>query len=179
MKKPWYKKWWVWGIVIIVLAGVFGSSEETPEVISSSQTATPENSSGKLEVKESYIIGEEVKLGETTIVVNSVEKSAGTEWDKPKSGNEYVIVSVTIRNVGQQEIFYNPYNFSMINSQGQITDMAFTTVDSDTALSSGSLASGGTVSGTISFEQPIEDSNLVLKYAPNIFSDKEIKFNLN
>lgn len=74
---------------------------------------------------------------------------------------------------------YNPYDFSMQNSQRQITDTAFTTIDSNTSLSSGNLASGGSVSGTITFEQPIDDPNLVLKYTPNLFSSKEIKFNLN
>jgi len=67
----------------------------------------------------------------------------------------------------------------MQNSQDQITDSAFTTIDSDTSLSSGNLASGGEVTGTISFEQPIDDEGLILKYSINMFSSKEVKLKLN
>lgn len=67
----------------------------------------------------------------------------------------------------------------MQNSQGQITDSAFTTIDSDTSLSSGNLASGGEITGTISFEQPIDDEDLILKYSANIFSSKEVKVKLS
>ena len=67
----------------------------------------------------------------------------------------------------------------MQNSQGQITDTAFTIIDTDTALSYGNLASGGQISGTLTFEQPVGDEALVLKYQPNAFSSKEIKVKLN
>lgn len=67
----------------------------------------------------------------------------------------------------------------MQNSQDQITDSAFTTIDSDTSLSSGNLASGGEITGTISFEQPIDDEGLILKYSANIFSSKEVKVKLS
>ncbi len=179
MKKPWYKKVWIWMVVIVVVLALFGSSEESPEVVTPALSETVEASANESGTKDSYSIGEEVKLGDTSVMVSSVEKSSGTDWDKPKSGNEYVIVSVTIKNIGDSQVSYNPYDFSMQNSQGQITDTVFTTIDSDTSLSSGNLASGGSVSGTISFEQPIDDPNLVLKYTPNLFSSKEIKFNLN
>ena len=178
MKKPWYKKVWI-GAIVVVFIAIFSSSEESPEVIQSNQGESTQDSKNDTEAKESYAIGDEVKLGGTVVVVNSVEKSTGSEWDQPKSGNEYVIVTVTIKNRGDEQISYNPYDFSMQNSQGQITDTAFTTIDSDTALSSGNLASGGVVSGTISFEQPIDDPNLVLKYQPNLFSSQEIQFHLN
>lgn len=67
----------------------------------------------------------------------------------------------------------------MQNSKGQITNKAFTTIDSDTSLSSGNLAGGGEVSGTIAFEQPKNDNGLILKYKGNMFSNKEIQFKLN
>lgn len=178
MKKPWYKKLWIWVLLVVAIA-VFSSSEESPEMVQSNQQANSEDSNHNIESKEKYGVGDEVKLGGAVVAVNSVEKSAGSEWDQPKSGHEYVIVTVTIKNIDHEQISYNPYYFSMQNSQGQITETTFTTIDSDTALSSGNLASGGVVSGTISFEQPIDDPSLVLKYQPNLFSTQEIEFYLN
>lgn len=153
-----------------------GTKTEDNQKDSENETKTEEK---KEETKEFYAIGEEVKLDNNKLVVNSVEKSAGGEFDKPQDGNEFVIVNVTISNDGDSEISYNPYNFEMQNSQGQIKDQAFTTVNTDTALHDGKLAAGGTVSGTIAFEQPVGDTNLVLKYKADMFNNKEIKVKLN
>nr|WP_243462948.1 DUF4352 domain-containing protein [Mesobacillus boroniphilus] len=92
------------------------------------------------------------------MTVTKVEKSAGSEFDQPKDGHEYVVVTVEIENAGDENISYNPFDFKMANSQGQIVDQAFTTIDTSTALQSGELAPGGKVSGTIAFEQPAGDS---------------------
>ena len=177
-KKPIYKKWWFWLVVIIIvfaIAGGLGNSSNSGDNSSTSK----ENTTAEEEVKEFYAIGEEVKLNDAILVVNSVDISSGSEWDKPKDGHEFVIVNVTIKNDGSSTITYNPFDFKMQNSQGQITDQAFTTINSDTSLNSGELASGGQVSGTIAFEQPVKDSALVLKYKANMFSNKEVQIKLN
>lgn len=183
-KKAIYKKWWFWVLAVIVVAGIAGGAgndessnggSESNNTVSSGQT----NDKKSEEVKEFYAVGEEVKLGDNVLIVNSVEKSSGSEWDKPKDGNEFVVVNVTIINGGSSEISYNPYDFKMQNSQGQITDQAFTTIDTETSLSNGELAGGGQVSGTIAFEQPVGDEELVLKYKANMFSNKEVKVKLN
>lgn len=179
-KRPIYKKWWVWLIVVIVVAGIAGGGDSSDNGNTPTTTSNEETTNKKVEdVKEFYLVGEEVKLGNNVLIVNSVEKSNGSEWDKPKDGNEFVIVNVTIKNGGSSEISYNPFDFKMQNSKGQITDQAFTTIDTDTSLSSGNLATGGEVSGTIAFEQPVGDEALVLKYKANMFSNKEIKVKLN
>lgn len=175
-KKPIYKRAWFWILAVIVVAGIAtGGEEETP-----TKTGSTEGTGSTQEevVKDTFAIGEEVKLNDNILIVNSVEKSNGNEWDKPKSGNEFVIVNVTIKNGGTSSITYNPFDFKVQNSNGQITDSAFTTIDSDTSLESGELASGGEVSGTIAFEQPVGDENLVLIYSASLFSNKEIKVKL-
>lgn len=111
--------------------------------------------------------------------VNSVQRSQGSDFDKPKDGQEFVIVNLTITNSGNDTVSYNPFDFKMQNSQGNITDKTFTTVDSSTSLSSGELAAGGAVTGTITFEQPAGDKGLILKYKSNFFSNKEIKVKID
>jgi len=174
-KKPVYKKAWFWIVAVIIVAGIAGGGEDTP-----TETTETANTQSKQEevVKDTFAVGEEVKLNDNILRVNDVKKSNGTEWDTPKSGYEYVIVDVTIKNGGTESITYNPFDFKVQNSKGQITDMTFTTINNDTALQSGELVGGGEVSGTVAFEQPAGDENLVLKYSANMFSDKEIKVEL-
>lgn len=148
------------------------STTDTVTVTKSTKTSNPV-------VKDFYAINEDVKLNDAIIKVTKIEKSDGSDFDKPKNGMEFVIVTVSIRNSGTGEITYNPFDFKMQNSKGQITDEGFTTINTDTQLNNGSLASGGNISGSIAFEQPKGDNGLILKYKGNMFSNKEIKIKLN
>lgn len=190
-----FKKWWFWLIAIIVvvaLAGGGGEEETATKVDEAADTsssaenekkAAETSASAKEEekappVKEDFAVGEKVQLGDNVLTVTKVEKSAGSDFDQPKDGHEYVVVTVEIENAGDENISYNPFDFKMSNSQGQIVDQAFTTIDTNTSLQSGELAPGGKVSGTIAFEQPTGDPGLQLQYTPSFWSDKTIKVNL-
>lgn len=186
-KKPWYTRWYMIVIYVFVGLGVIGSigsqnkkdSATTSSSNSDTKDAVKTEETKKEEVKDTYAIGEEVTLNNHVLKVNSVQRSQGTEWDKPKDGHEFVIVNITISNSGKDTVSYNPFDFKMQNSQGNITDKTFTTVDSSTTLNSGELASGGTVTGTIAFEQPTGDKGLIVKYKSNFFSNKEIKVKID
>lgn len=133
----------------------------------------------ELEEEKVFNVGESVELDGAIITITNVEKSPGNEWDNPKEGQEYVIVHLKIENNGDENISYNSFDYSLKNSNGQITDQAFTTIDNDTSLSSGDLASGGFVEGTVTFEAPKDDNGLQLIYTPNwLLEDKNIVFNL-
>lgn len=122
--------------------------------------------------------GETAILGNSAIKVTNVKRSQGSEWDKPQTGKEFVIVTVEIENKGTEKISYNPYDFKLQNSNGQQESSTFTTIDSDTSLSYGELISGGKVSGTITFETTKGDNGLALIYNNTIWDSKEIKINL-
>lgn len=190
-----FKKWWFWLIAVIVVIALAGGGEEeetatnVDEAARTSASAEIEDTAGESSdsakeeeqappVKEEFAVGEKVQLGGNVLTVTEAERSAGGEFDKPKDGHEYVVVTVVIENAGDENISYNPFDFKMSNSQGQILDQAFTTIDTNTALQSGELAPGGKVTGTIAFEQPAGDPSLQLQYTPSFWSDKTIKVNL-
>ena len=160
-------------IIAIATSGGDDSSNAPKKVNGSSDSAKQEKT------QKEFKIGETIQLGDHKVTVTKIDKSSGNEIETPKSGNEYVIVHVTIENSGKDQISYNPYDFQLKNSQGNIVDPGFITVDQDTALESGELAAGGKVQGTISFEAPQNDSNLDLIFTPSFWSDKKITINLN
>src|SRR5690625_1412637 len=194
VKKPLYKKWWIWLIAIIVVFAIASGGDDESEAVDSEEaTAVVESSESEdesenddakeeeeeeTEEKTEFELGEKVELNDNIVEVVEVEKSTGDDFDKPKEGKEYVIVHVSIENNGDEDTSYNPYDFKMKNSNGQIEDPAFSIIDSDTALNSGELAPGGNVSGTMVFEQEIDDDQLQLIYEASFWSDKEIVFNL-
>lgn len=190
-KKPFYKRWWFWLIVVVVVIGAAASGDNDkkvgPKKVDEVSKDVSNEESGKKDEEESneekiedkeFGIGEKVELDGQVVEVTEVEKSDGNEFDKPSEGNEYVIVHVLIENHGDKEISYNPFNFKMKNSNGQIEDQGLITVDNDTSLSSGDLAPGGEVSGTLSFEQPKDDGGLQLIFEPGFWDTDQIIFNL-
>lgn len=165
--------------VIVVIAAIasLGGNDDQPQAVNGSGNAAHNE---QVDTSKVFGINEPVKYKGLELSVTKVEKSSGKEYEKPKDGMEYVIVTVKYKNTGDEKISYNPYDFKMLNSKGQITDQAFTTIDSNTALSSGELAPGGEISGTIAFEQPKGDTGLKLQYTGNWFSsDADIEFALN
>ena len=103
--------------------------------------------------------------------VTNVTYSEGEDYDTPSEGNKFVIVTLKIENKSGKTISYNAWDWKIINSQGQIDGEAFTTIDSDTNLSSGDLANNGSKTGTLVFEVPINETSIKLYYYGNIFND--------
>lgn len=132
---------------------------------------------GNTEIVE-YTQGDKAILGNGQITVTNVKRSQGNDWDKPKKGKEFVIVTVNIENKGKDKLSYNPYDFKLQNSEGAQESTTFTTIDNDTSLTSGELIAGGKVSGTITFETTKGDKGLSLIYSDSVWSSKEIKINL-
>lgn len=165
--------------VIVVIAAIanLGGNDDQPQAVNGSGNAAHNE---QVDTSKVFGINEPVKYKGLELSVTKVEKSNGDDFDKPKDGMEYVIVTVKYKNAGEEKISYNPYDFKMLNSKGQITDQALTSVDSSTSLSSGELAPGGEISGTIAFEQPKGDAGLKLQYTGSWFSsDADVEFALN
>ena len=198
MKKPIWKRWWFWAIIVVVVLCIVASSSDSSdesakkveenkvEQVDTNKTKTAKKDAKaekkdrqKKEEKEKFFVGDKVKLGDYAMKVTKVSYSNGTQYDKPKSGNVYVTVMVAIFNNGDSQISYNPYDFSLQNSNGQVSDITITTIDNNTALNSGELVAGGKVNGSLTFEAPKNDKKLVLRYQPDFWSDKEIQIHLN
>lgn len=153
-------------------------SDTVSEATSDLQSSKEEPAESKLE-KTTFKLGETVKYNGMELTVTNFKTTKGGEFDSPKSGNEYAVVTVKYKNAGKENISYNPFDFKMKNSKGQITSQVYlSTIKNE--LDSGDLAPGGEVEGEIAFEQPKGDKGLILQYTGNIFeSESEIDFKLN
>lgn len=178
-------------ILVLVILGGIGSAmggnkdqssktASTKETTQGNQAQTKKEEPKKDELKSSYAVGETAKYKGVEMTATKVDKSNGSDYDKPKDGKEFVIIAVKIKNNAKDKVAYNPLYFKMQNSKGQIEDETFSTVNQDTALKSGELAPGGEVEGTVIFEEPAGDKGLLLQYQDNIFSDKvKIQFTIS
>ena len=122
--------------------------------------------------KTSFTINETAIYEDVHYTVTNVEYSNGNDWDKPSEGKNYVIVTIKIENKSNEKISYNGLDWTMLNSEGQEDSETFSTIDSDTNLGSGDLASGGSKTGTLVFEENKSDTSLKLLYYNNMFFDE-------
>ena len=165
-------------VVIGVIGAITGNGKKettsnTPaSTTSPNQPTQPAEKNDNSQPKEiTPKVGDVTKLGDREFVVNSVKRSRGFNYNTPKSGKEYVIVNVTIRNLGKDEVSYNPFDFKVQDANGAQESETFATLDD--SLSSGTLAPGGKVTGSMPFEVPIGD-NAKLIFQPSFWSSQRI-----
>ena len=122
-----------------------------------------------------FNVGEEIEYKNMKLIVNSVNFKSNYQYNNPDEGKEFVEINVTLENVGDSEESYNTYDFSIVNSQGNKTDVDVETYTIDGGLSSGELIAGGKVTGNLVFQVPQNDEKLTLYYSPSFWSEKYVK----
>ncbi|WP_411842218.1 DUF4352 domain-containing protein [Salinicoccus sp. HZC-1] len=155
------------------------STEETTEEATKEESEETTEEETAPEAQE-YSVGDTADIDGKQITVTNVEKRQPGEFEVVKEGYEFVIINLDIVNGSDEEINYNALNFELQDGNGNITD-TFGTVSLDGVgeqLSSGALAPGGNVSGTVVFEVPKGDEDLTLRYKDNMFSNETVDFNL-
>lgn len=177
--KPWFKRVWVWILIIIVfIIGVNAVGGDTPSTTSNNTTSSSEDK--KAEEKTEFAVNEAASFSNKSITVTEVQRNydTGNQFAQPESGKEFVIVTVDITNDSDSTLDYNTFEFKMQDSNGVQQNEAFTAI-SEGKLNSGSLAAGGKVTGKLAYEVPAGDAGLKLLYQNfSFFDNKAITFNL-
>lgn len=147
------------------------SSQSKVNTNSSSSSLPKEN-----EIKE-YKVGDSIAIDGEELTVTEIKRNykTGNEYLKPKSGNEFVMVNVTIKNNSGDTIDVSPIDFKIIDSSGVYHSNNYIL---NKPLASTKLASGGNISGAITFEVPKDDANLTLVYKPSFSSDNYVEIKL-
>lgn len=188
-------KWLLIAVGVIVLLGacgaMLGGNDDNKEKESANETAETNentkkeekeenNSEENEEVKEEYAIGETFDHNGVSVTVNEVERIEPGELDFLDEGDNYIRINLTINNNSDKEVPYNPLNFEIQTSDGNVMDsFTFPPSNSDKVMTSGKLTQGGTYTGNLFYEVPADDNGLILRYEPSFWSNEIIKFNVN
>ena len=163
------------GLGVVVLAAVVflacGSGSANTGTTTGGSSST--SSSGAKHFK----VGDQVKVGDTYVVtVNSVKTSNGDDFSKPKSGNTFLIVDVSIKNVSSKEQNLSSLlQFTLKDSSGQKYDETFT---SGATAPDGKLAAGDVVKGQIPYEVPTAQHSFTLAFEADIISSGQTMWDL-
>ena len=92
---------------------------------------------------------ETINYNDTDYKIMKVETSKGNNYKKPKDGNQFLIVTIYIKNNSDKKVPYSYANWTMTNSKKEEKKRVFSSINVDTALYSGNLVSGGIKTGSI------------------------------
>lgn len=133
VKKPFYKKWWFILIVVIVVLAVIGGingSDDKPKKVDNSSTQTEDKKDDKKEEKsnapEIFNIGDTIESDDFRITVNGVRTATvdSTGYYKPKDGNEFFLVNITLENISDEDkTVSSVMMFKVVDQNGTSYDM--------------------------------------------------------
>lgn len=153
-------------VIIVIIGMASGGSKTEP-----TKTGESNNNSQAESRPTEYKVADVIKLGDREFIVNSVRRAKALGYSTPKAGKEYIVVNVTIRNLGKDEVSYNPFDFKVQDANGAQESTTFATLDD--SLNSGTLAPNGKVIGSMPFEIP-EGSEAKLIFQPSFWSKDRI-----
>ncbi|MFE9082176.1 DUF4352 domain-containing protein [Bacillus mobilis] len=193
MKKPFYKKWWFWVIVAIIVIGAYGNSSKDKEETKTASTEPkqeakqePKKEAAKPESKKEEPKKELSKEGESSkvkIAVGSVESidSVGGEYLKEKAQGVFKVVEITITNNQKDAITVDANSFKLVDNKDReftYSTQAQTAFDVSNGGSSDfflkQLNPGLSQTGKIIYDVPADAQGLALKARGGMMG-KEIK----
>lgn len=164
------------GVLALVIMACGGSDANAGTSVGSS-TNTSQNS-GSSSTTKHFKVGDQVKVGSTYIVtVNSFKTNPGDEFTKPKSGNKFVVVDLTIKNISNEEQDVSSLlQFTLKDSTGQKYDE---TIISGVTPPDGKLAAGDIVKGQIAYEVSASQHNFTFSFEADIVSSGQTIWDLH
>lgn len=184
-KKPIFKKWWFWAIVVVLILAIGTSGNDTDsgdsinnnntpdQGVSSDNTNNATESNSKEPAKTEYYVGDVIQDGNTKIVfMSSGDYTEENELMQPADGKKYIYLQFAFENVSKTtDTSISFYSFECY-ADGYAAEMYYGGNDDLSA----TLSAGRATTGYIYFEVPIDAEVIEIEYETNIFTEKKIKF---
>lgn len=126
---------------------------------------------------QTYKIGQLVALSGWDITVNSAKKSTGDDISKPKEGDIYLEISVTLQNTTTTtQSVSSLISFKLADSTGQ--SYSETIVTSAPNPPDGSVSPNQKTKGTLSYEVPKSEKTFTLSFSPDLTATTQSNWEL-
>ena len=180
-KKPIFKKWWFWAIIVVLILSL-GTSGDDPDVSSATANNTnpTQNNVGSTAdskpqepAKTEYYVGDTIEDGNVKIVfMSSGDYIEENEFMQPEEGKKYIFLQFAFENISTTtDASVSIYSFECY-ADGYATEMYYGGNDDLSA----TLSAGRATTGCIYFEVPADAEAIEVEYETNVFTEKKIKF---
>lgn len=156
--------------LLLAIAGVImacGASSDN------SGSATTGGGSSSSSSSQHFKVGQQVKVGTTWVVtVNSAKTHGATDMDQLKSGDTYLVVDVSLKNISSQEQNLSSLaQFTLKDATGQSYTETITTFANQPP--DGKVEAGSMSHGQMVYEVPTAQKSYTLAFQSDIVSGGE------
>ncbi|TME13655.1 MAG: DUF4352 domain-containing protein [Chloroflexi bacterium] len=167
-------KTWLWivlGVIAVLVLGCICASALAFNAAKNVSSTTVSSGNTPVPSSQHFAVGQIVKVGDTwDVSVNSMKTSKGDQFSVPKSGNTYLIIDLTMKNISTQEQKVSSLiSFNLLDSTGQKYTETLTTM-SDIHPPDGKVEAGAPLRGQLVYEVPISMKDYTLSFQADITS---------
>lgn len=133
------------------------------------------------EDKKVFNVGDLISYDEKYVSITSVQRNynPSNSFEKPKDGKEYLRLHISLENKSKSNIDISSLNFKVRDGNGVIHSSSYLSDDDHLGVwTMTELAPNGKISGTLTFEVPKGDNNVVIQYNPSFWSNKGIEIKI-
>lgn len=183
-RKPFYKRWWFIVLVIIIVIGVIssGGEKDTPKKVEKESTQTTSNiveETSQEDEKDFFYVGDVVETEKVRATITGIEKSVGSDFNKPEEGHEYVFVNMTIENISDKEMTISSvFSFDAYVNDVAINEDLLAQTEAGKTMN-GTIAPGKKLVGKLAYELPKDWEQLEIHFEPDVWDDVKIKWIIN
>jgi hypothetical protein len=189
-KKPKSRKrlWLIIGLVVLVLIVIVSVASQvgkgsqptttTSQATQAASTSQQPQPTAKPTQSSANTIGKAVQVGDTWVVtINSVKTSPGSDFTKPKSGNTFVVVDVTVKNISSSnQTVSSLLMFNLKDATGQQYTEAITDY---TKAPDGTATPNSLLRGQLVYEVPSSDHTFTFSYQSDLTGSDITEWNVN
>lgn len=160
---------------IVISSAFIGCGSDAPKKVEDQKQEQQEQQENKV---ETFKIGDTIQTKDFKITVNKVETSEGGEFVKPKDGNEFIKVDITIENTSKEEQNVSSMiMFKVVDKDGRSYNQAI--VEDQNGQLDGKVGPGRKLTGEYVVEVPKGATGLQLEFDSSLLTGGQVIVDLN
>lgn len=159
------------GLTFVFDADIFGSGKLFVSLGDEPVALDPPAALAGETAQQTYKVGDVVQIGDLVLTVNEVTAPKGDKFNKPKDGQRFVVVDLTIQNKSDKEAALSSLlQMALKDAGGQkyTVDLG-AMMAAGGSMPDGKLAAGEKLRGKVAFQVPVDAKDLVFVFDANVF----------
>lgn len=182
IKKPIFKRWWFWLIIVVIGIAALGANggKDEPKKVGEATTSAKADDKKKNE-PQLFKVGDVVELKNFKVTVNKVYNVKGDEFSKPKDGNEFLAIDCTLENISDKDQAVSSIMmFKVVDKDGRAAEYSITgQVAAKAGQLDGTIAPGRKLTGVYVVEVPKGATGLELEFDSSFIAGTKVIVKLN
>lgn len=171
-------------VMAVIMCGMTGcgSEDHTPKKVDTAAEESKEETKEEAKEPEKTVfgIGETAELDNVQVTMVNYSESAGSEYNKPADGKEFVLVQFEIANNSDKEMNVSSMMSFDAYADDYTLDYSLSALmeNQDANQLDGTIAAGKKMNGVIGYEVPVDWKNIEIHFTNDVWSGNDFVFEI-